>query len=82
MFDGILQRSKMTWRQITNAHRHGLGTEEISSRGIRKSIPQEFIKETKFLAMRAIGKAPMVGVRRQRIFYVLWVDTDFSLYRH
>jgi hypothetical protein len=35
-----------------------------------------------FLAFRFFDKAPMVGYRKEEVFYVLWLDREFKLYQH
>jgi len=34
----------------------------------------------RFIAFRFSGRAPMVGYRVQAIFYLLWLDRNFTLY--
>ena len=36
----------------------------------------------RLIAFRFAGNAPMVGYRVQAIFYILWLDRDFTLYDH
>lgn len=74
--------SKMTWSQIQNAPRHGLGTEKIARSAIKAAIPLAVTEDVTFLALRYSGKAPMVGYRDGRTFHVLYLDHNFSLYDH
>ena len=74
--------SRMTWNEIKNAPRHGLGTEKIARSSIKAPIPAAVTEDVTFLALRYKGKAPMVGYRDGRIFYVLYFDHDFTLYDH
>ena len=73
----------MSWRDIKQAARHGLGFEKISRSQIKCGIPG-FITEDQdhFLAFRFKGRAPMVDYRVRDVFYVLWVDPCFELYDH
>jgi hypothetical protein len=81
--EAIFKRKDLTWREITTAPRHGLGTEKISRDSIRAAMPRFITPEvTHFLALRFSGKSPMVGYRERDIFYVLWFDHDFTLYPH
>ena len=75
--------SQIPWGEIIRTHRHGLGSEKIARGSIRSTIPSHITEDrTSFLAIRFHGKAPMVGYRDGRIFYILWLDHDFSLYDH
>lgn len=82
ILDSIHSRCQVPWSELINSGRHKLGTEKIRAGDIKAAIPQRFAEETYFLAFRAIGMAPAVGVRIGRTFYVLWIDHDFSLYNH
>lgn len=73
--------SSKTWNEIRTSHRHGLGSEKIDSKSLRVSIPSE-CKEKQLLAFRYNGKKPMVGFRRNSVFEILYLDTDFTLYPH
>lgn len=64
------------------APRHGNGSEIISQSQTRSSIPEHITDDTKLLAFRFYGKAPMAGYREERIFCVIWLDRDFTLYEH
>ncbi|MBT9312156.1 hypothetical protein [Leptothoe kymatousa] len=74
--------SEMTWKEIKSAPRHGLGHEKISRNSIQESIPSHITDDVTFLAFRFSGMKPMVGYRSGRIFYVIWLDKDFTLYDH
>jgi hypothetical protein len=78
----LWERARMTWAQITLAQRHGLGTEKIARSALKVSIPSKITPDVDFIAMRFHGNAPMVGYRDGRIFQVLWLDHDFSVYDH
>lgn len=72
----------MTWGQINQSGRHALGTEKIARSDIQVPIPPSVTKDATLLAFRYNGKKPMVGYREGRIFHVLWIDHNFTLYRH
>lgn len=82
MLDKIRRLSKLSWREIRQSGRHDLGPEKIDQGSIRAPIPQFITDDVRLLVFRAIGKAPMVGYRSGRIFYVIWVDRTFTLYDH
>lgn len=74
--------SRVTWRDIRNAHRHGVGAEKISRHALKAPVPVGIDDDVQFLALRFSGKKPMVGFRSSRIFHVVWFDSRFSLYDH
>lgn len=81
--DAIFRRKTITWNQIKQQDRHGLGTEKIPKTQIKAPIPK-FITDDfeSFLVFRYNGLKPMVGYRQRDIFFVLWFDHDFTLYDH
>lgn len=81
--DAIFRRRSLSWKEIRQAPRHGLGTEKIARSSIKAAIPPFITDEiTDFLAFRYHGKRPMVGYRLRDVFFVLWLDRDFTLYDH
>lgn len=81
--DAIFRRKSLTWKQIKQLDRHGLGTEKMPKSRIKAPIPN-FITEDfeEFLVFRYHGRNPMVGYRQRDVFFVLWFDHDFTLYDH
>ena len=81
--DAMFRRRNLTWNEIKRADRHGLGTEKIAKSAINAPTPK-FITEDmeSYLAFRYFGLRPMVGYRQRDIFYVLWFDSNFTLYNH
>ncbi len=81
--DAMFRRRELSWQHIKSAPRHGLGFEKIARNSIRASMPKFITEEVKhFLAFRFEGMRAMVGFRDLEIFYVLWFDHDFTLYKH
>ncbi|MEJ2653512.1 MAG: hypothetical protein P8173_17515 [Gammaproteobacteria bacterium] len=78
----LLQLSKLTWSQIRNAPRHGVGSEKIAQAAINAAIPRHVTPDVTLLAIRFDGLKAMVGYRVAATYYILWVDRDFSLYDH
>lgn len=74
--------SRTPWRDIVHGRRHGTGTEKIDRNSINPAIPAGVTKDTTFLALRFNGKKPIVGFREGRVFHVLFIDKDFSVYAH
>lgn len=80
--DTLVRLSQLTWAEITQSPRHGLGYEKIARNSIHAPIPAHITEDITFIAFRFYGKAPMVGYREGAIFHILWIDRDFTLYHH
>lgn len=80
--EAMWKRCQLTWNDLKLTHRHGLGSEKIPADQIKSTIPSIARGVSFFLAFRFHGKCPMVGVQSGRVFHVLWLDRDFSLYKH
>jgi hypothetical protein len=74
--------SQLTWRQILNSPRHGVGCEKIRRDQIRAQVPTSITDDTTFLAFRFSGLKPMIGFRTQDVFHIVWFDRDMDLYAH
>lgn len=80
--DTLYRLSRLTWREIQTAPRHGLGSEPITRTAIKAGIPAVITINVPIIALRWYGKAPMVGFRDGAVFHVVWLDRDFTLYDH
>lgn len=80
--DTLHRLSQVTWNQINSLPRHGLGYERISRSSITAAIPSHVKEDVNLIAFRFCGKAPMVGYRDRAVFYIIWLDLDFTLYPH
>ncbi len=79
----IERLSKMTWRQIRLAYKHGNGSEPLPKNQILRNIPERFADQEKFVVLRYDGNLPMVGVRIEDTFHVIWVEAAFGdVYDH
>lgn len=74
--------SKMTWQEIKSSHRHGLGSEKIPRHQFYATIPNQVADDEVLLSIRFYRRAPMVGIRRNQIFHIIWFDIDFDVYNH
>lgn len=75
--------SQLSWNQIHSAQRHGLGCEKIPRHCVSDAgCPPHLTADISFLVFRFDGLAPMIGYRSQRIFHIIWLDRDFTLYKH
>jgi hypothetical protein len=72
--------SSMTWEQIRLAPRHGLGQEKITSFNV--TLPGHVTEDVSFYALRFDGKKPIVGYKTDFIFHIVYIDRDFTVYKH
>lgn len=80
--DMMRSMSQMTWNELRNAPKHGLGCEKINQSAIGRPIPSGVTEDVTFLAFRFHAKKPMVGFRVKDVFHVVWFDREFTLYDH
>jgi len=78
--ESIYKRKELSWSQLVQGARHGLGSEKITQ-GLKVEVPPEF-SGVQLIAFRFSGKKPMIGFRERDVFYVLWFDRDFTVYAH
>jgi hypothetical protein len=74
--------SGKTWGEINIAPRKGIGFEKIKRDQLNATVPAHVSSETAIIAFRYHGNHPMVGYRDGRVFHVLFIDRDFTLYDH
>ncbi len=74
--------SQISWLEIQNAPRHGLGSEKIARSSLNVAVPDKISEDASFLALRYNGKHPIVGFRDGRIFHIIFIDHNFTLYDH
>ena len=72
----------MTWAEIQNAPKHGLGHEKIAQNAIKKALPPVVTPDVNLIAFRFSGKKPMIGFRSDQTFFILFLDRDFTVYNH
>lgn len=82
LLEKLHQLSSMTWEQIRQAGRHGLGTEKIEQDSIKAGKPLHVTPDVTMYAIRFQGKKPMVGYKSHFIFHILYIDRSFTLYNH
>jgi hypothetical protein len=85
--EAMWRRAQLPWRDIRMQDHRALGTETLPRRKIEKqpngtSIPDHLKKDEVLLVMRFGASGRMVGVRRGRLFQVIWLDTCMKLYDH
>jgi len=81
--EAIFKRRFVSWQEIKKQHRHALGFEKIARSSLKITVPKFITDDVEhFLAFRFDGLKPMVGYRQKNVFFVLWFDHDFTLYKH
>ena len=78
----LYKLSQLSWKELRLQPRHGLGYELIARSSIRVGIPKHITEDVDIIAFRFKGKAPMVGYRDERIFRIVWLDRNYTLYDH
>ncbi|MEJ1390059.1 MAG: hypothetical protein RPU34_04065 [Candidatus Sedimenticola sp. (ex Thyasira tokunagai)] len=74
--------SQLTWQELRNEPRHGLGYEKISTDSLNVAIPPALKDDVSFIAFRFKGMAPMVGYKENSTFFIVWLDRVFTVYDH
>jgi hypothetical protein len=80
--DKIRRMSQMTWNDLIQAPRHGMGLETIPEYKIKKRRPPHVTEDVTLIAFRFSGMKTMVGYRQDGTFHIVWFDRDFTLYEH
>jgi hypothetical protein len=78
--------SELGWTEIRKSHRHAYGLESIPLNQIKPQVlPESITPDVKYLhAFRANGdNLPFIGIQMQRIFRILFLETNFGdIYNH
>lgn len=75
--------SSLTWSQIKQAHRQGLGSEILPREDITPSaIPSNLSEDVKIIAFRYWEKCRMLCYRNREVLHIFWLDRDYSAYDH
>ena len=81
LIDALWQRSRMTWAEIMNARRQGLGSEKIPRHALRVGIPSGITDDvTVFLVLRFGAARRLIGFRERSVFHIVWVDPKHAVY--
>lgn len=80
--EALRKISQFTWKDLKSKPRHALGFEKIKKTSMNVAIPHVVTADTIIIAFRFNGKKPMVGFRKKDIFYIIWLDRNFSVYKH
>ena len=83
LMEKVVKLSQLSWKDIQNAPRHGLGTEKIAINSIRPSCPSFITEDVEhLLALRFDGMKPVLGHRNRFVFHLIFIDRDFTVYKH
>lgn len=80
VLDGIRDRCRMTWQQIAQSPRTGLGSEIIDRGSLNVPVPRNVPVEATIRAFRFSDKGRMTGYRVREVFYIIWLDRKHSVY--
>lgn len=78
----LFELSQITWADIARSGRHGTGSEIIERGSFKIALPPFITQDTNLLSFRYNGKKAMVGYRENRVFHVLFLDWNFTVYDH
>lgn len=77
------KRSVLSWKELAQHPKHGLGSEFIPATAIIPRIPRQFKDVEKFRVYRHKGNLPFAGWKDGEVFYVLWIEKAYNeLYVH
>ena len=75
------QIGRQSWGDLRRLGRNN-GFEPISVAQLRCKIPEEFKKESVSIVFHMTGNIPIIGFRREDVFYVIAIDRTFKAYSH
>lgn len=78
--EAIHTRSAITWKEINTAPKTGLGWEKGDF--IQRNRPTMALGKTLMIFRMQGNQGRIVGFREGRVFNIVWIDSDLSLYRH
>lgn len=81
--DTVIKLSQMTWGELRQSHHKGVGFERIPLEQISGARPSILTEDVNHLhVFRYYGKCPMLGLKRDQIYYVIWLDNEMVRYNH
>jgi hypothetical protein len=82
MLERLRILGKLPWKDLRKEHRHRYGCETMERSSLKVGIPAFLTDDVRLLVLRAFERVAMVGYKSGRIFYVIWIDREFKLYKH
>lgn len=81
--EAVRKITQFSWQELASTQRHGIGFEKIDRDCLRVSLPALLTPDVRLISFRFSGLKSMIGFRgKDNVFYVIWLDRDFSVYRH
>ena len=74
--------SKLTWSDLQQLGRKRGGHENIEVKSLNCNVPSEFLEEANALSFHNPQKIPIIGFRREDVFYIIAVDPKLKAYKH
>ncbi len=78
----LTQVSQLTWGAWQQCPRCGMGYEKIVRSSIKVAIPATITDDVEFFLSFRFSKGRVIGYRNDTIFYIIWTDGTFSVYKH
>lgn len=78
-----IKRGNMTWDEIMQAPKHGLGSESLPAKQILPQLPKWMDTNSKLIVLRHFDRLAQVGIRHSDVFEVVWIEPEYNkLYSH
>jgi hypothetical protein len=76
------KRAVLTWTDLIQHPKHGLGSENLPKSKFKPAIPEQ-LEQAKYMFFRHSGNMPFAGFRSGDVFHVLWIEAKYNtLYEH
>lgn len=76
------KRAKLTWKELHQHPKHGLGSENLPKRIFKPALALELERDS-YTVFRHQGNLPFAGFRVGDVFHVLWIEAKYNeLYEH
>lgn len=72
---------RQNWGDLRRLGRNN-GFEPIPTAQLRCRIPDEFKNEATSIVFHMTGNIPVIGFRREDVFYIIAIDRTFNAYSH
>jgi hypothetical protein len=76
------KRTQLTWTQLVQHSKHGLGSEFLPRHVFKPQVP-DWLSRDRYMVFRHQGNQPFAGFRAGDVFHVLWIEARYNdLYDH
>lgn len=76
------QLSRNSWRELKQRGKHKGGCEKISKSQMKFRIPPFFSEDVDCVIFRFSAMKAMIGFRKDKIYYIVALDRNFTAYNH